>query len=114
MYGQRKIEMVESAKKRMCLAELVYEIYSNFEEEWGFDLKVKYIEEKMGNYKILIVYREAPGRKEKEYYDYFDIRDYNEVMKLGNKYDIGTYNGIIAKLIAERLKKEAGIYDKKH
>lgn len=52
MYGQRKIKMVESAKKRMCLAELVY--------------------------------------------------------------DMGIYNGIIARLIAERLKKKAGFYDKKY
>lgn len=107
--------MTENAKKRMCLAELVYEIYSCFEEEWGFDLKIVYIEEKKDSYKILIKYRTNPNQKvEKEYYDYFNIRDYNGIMKLGNKYDIGTYNGIIARLIAERLKKEAGIYDKKY
>lgn len=41
-----KLKMVESAKKRMCLAGLVYEIYSYFEEEWGFDLKIVHIEEK--------------------------------------------------------------------
>lgn len=106
--------MVQNAKKRMCLAELVYEIYSCFEEERGFDLRIEYIEEKMDCYEILIIYTTNPKHKEKEYYDYFNIRDYNGIMRLGNKYDIGTYNGIIARLIAERLKKEAGIYDKKY
>lgn len=105
--------MVESAKKRMYLAELVYEIYNCFEEVWGFDLRVEHIEEKMDSYEILIKYRTNPRQVEKNYYDYFNIKDYNGVMKLGNKYDIGTYNGIIARLIAERLKKEVGIYDKK-
>ena len=106
--------MVESAKKRMCLTELVYEIYNCFEEVSGFDLRIERIDEKMGSYKILIKYKTNPNQREKEYFDYFDIRDYNEVIRLGNKYDIGTYNGIIARLIAERLKKEARIYDKKH
>ena len=106
--------MVESAKKRMCLAELVYEIYNCFEEVRGFDIRVEHIAEKMGSYEILIKYKEAPERKEKEYYDYFSIREYNEIIRLGNRYDISMYNGIIARLIAERLKKEAGIYDKKY
>lgn len=106
--------MVESAKKRMCLAELTYEIYNCFEEVRGFDLKVAHIYEKIGNYEILIKYKEAPDRKEKEYYDYFSIREYNEIIRLGNRYDISMYNGIIARLIAERLKKEAGFYDKKY
>lgn len=102
--------MIESAKKRMCLAELVYEIYSCFEKEWGFDLKIVHIEEKKDSYEILIKYRTNPNQKvEKEYYDYFSIKDYNGVMRLGNKYDIGTYNGIIAKLIAERLRREIRI-----
>lgn len=106
--------MVESAKKRMCLTELVYEIYSCFEEVRGFDLRVEHIVEKMGSYEILIKYTTNPKQREKEYFDYFDIRDYNGVIRLGNKYDIGTYNGIIARLIAERLKKEAGFYGKKY
>lgn len=106
--------MVESAKKRMCLAELVYEIYNCFEEVRGFDLRIEYIEEKMDSYEILIKYRTNPKQVEKSYYDYFKIRDYNGVIRLGNKYDIGMYNGIIARLIAKRLKKEAGFYDKKY
>lgn len=106
--------MVESAKKRMCLAELVYEIYNCFEEVRGFDLRVEHIAENMGSYEILIKYTTNPKQKEKEYFDYFDIRDYNGVIRLGNKYDMGIYNGIIARLIAERLKKEAGFYDKKY
>jgi hypothetical protein len=105
MYGQRKIKMVENAKKRMCLAELVYEIYNCFEEVSGFDLIVEHIDEKMSSYVILIKYRTNPKQREKDYYDYFDIRDYNGVIRLGNRYDINTYNGIIARLIAERLKK---------
>jgi hypothetical protein len=104
-----KLKMVESAKKRMCLTGLVYEIYSYFEEEWGFDLKIVYIEEKKDSYEILIKYRTNPNQKvEKEYYDYFN-KDYNDVMRIENKYDIRIYNGIIAKLIAERLKKEARV-----
>lgn len=106
--------MVESAKKRMCLAELVYEIYNCFEEVSGLNLRVEHIAERTGSYEILIKYTTDPKQKEKEYFDYFDIRDYNGLIRLGNKYDIGMYNGIIARLIAERLKKEAGIYDKKH
>ena len=105
--------MVESAKKRMWLTELVYEIYNCFEEVSGFDLRIEHIDEKMGSYKILIKYRTNPKQREQEYIDYLDIRDYNGVIRLGNKY-ISTYNGIIARLIAERLKKEAGFYDKKY
>ena len=101
--------MVESAKKRMWLTELVYEIYNCFEEVSGFDLRIEHIDEKMGSYKILIKYRTNPKQREQEYIDYLDIRDYNGVIRLGNKYDIGTYNSIIARLIVERLKKEAGI-----
>ncbi len=101
--------MVESAKKRMCLAELVYEVYNCFEDERGFDLRVDHIAEKADSYEILIRYRTNPKQKEKEYFDYFNIRDYNEIIRLGNRYDISTYNGIIAKLIAERLKREIRI-----
>lgn len=106
--------MVENAKKRMYFAELAYKIYSCFEEVIGFDLRVEHIDEKMGSYKILIKYRTNPKQAEKDYYDYFDIRDYNGIIRLGNRYDISTYNGILARLIAERLKKEAGLYDKKY
>lgn len=105
--------MVENAKKRMYLAELVYEIYSCFEKEKGFDLTVVHIGEKMGSYEILIKYTTNPKQREKDYFDYFDIRDYNGIIRLNNKYEMIKYNGIIARLIAERLKKESGIYDKK-
>lgn len=109
--------MVENAKKRMFLAELVYEIYNCFEEERGLDLRIEHIEEMKDNYEILIKYRINEKQAEKEYYDYFNIREYNSVMRLRNKYDMGTYNGIIARLIADRLKKEIRTeknYDKKY
>lgn len=106
--------MVESAKERMCLTELVYKIYNCFEEVREFNLRVENIVAKMDSYKISIKYTTNPRQKEKEYFDYFDIRDYNEIIRLGNRYDISTYNGILARLIAERLKKKAGIYDKKY
>ena len=103
--------MIQDSKKRMCLAELVYEIYSCFEDVKGFDLRIKHIAEKMESYEILIEYRTNPKKNERQYFDYFNMKDYNGIMRLGNKYDISTYNGIIARLIAERLKKEAGLYD---
>lgn len=65
--------MVESAKKRMCLAELVYEIYNCFEEVRGFDLRVEHIAEKMGSYEILIKYTTNPKQREKEYFDYLTL-----------------------------------------
>lgn len=104
-----ELKMVKSAKKRMCLAELVYKVYNCFEDERGFDLRVDHIAEKAGSYEILIKYRTNPKQKEKEYFDYFNIMDYNRIIRLDNRYDISTYNGIIAKLIAERLKREIRI-----
>ena len=104
--------MVEVAKKRMFLTELAYEIYSCFEEEWAFNIKIECITEKKDIYEILIKYKVNPNqKKEKEYYDYINAKDYNGIIRLENRYNIGIYNGVIAKLISERLKKEAKLYD---
>lgn len=103
--------MTQDSKKRMYLSDLATNIYMEFFEISGFDLRIKHIAEKPGSYEILLAYMTNPKNKEREYFYYLDVTEFNDIIKYCEIYDISAYLKTIAKVIGERLKKEAGIYD---
>ncbi len=103
--------MTQDSKKRMYFSGIATRVYSEFSKIPGFDLRIKYIAEKVNTYVMLITYKTNPDRKDREYCYYFDTTEFNDVIQFCDEYDVDLYCGIISKIIAGILKKEARIKD---